>query len=112
MACSCSGQRLQIMVPIIMKKLERLGGPDSVKVLKLLQDYVAPSSVDWQKKARQVKIQRALERMNTSALFDLGSDLFASDVLEALHELRQNHFSFQDEDPDAGDDGRLTLFSL
>eukprot|EP00438_Fugacium_kawagutii_P006278 Skav222665 [mRNA] locus=scaffold997:505603:506012:+ [translate_table: standard] len=107
-------QRLQIMVPIIIKRLERLSGPDSVKVVKLLQDYVAPASVDWQKKVRQVKIQRTLERMNTTALFDLaGSELFASDVLEALHELRQNHFSFEcQEEPDAGDDGRFTVFSL
>eukprot|EP00438_Fugacium_kawagutii_P029197 Skav203078 [mRNA] locus=scaffold2182:90002:90414:+ [translate_table: standard] len=108
-------QRLQIMVPIIIKKLERLAGPDSVKVVKLLQDYVAPASYDWQKKVRQVKIHRSLERMNTSALFDLaGSELFATDVLEAFNELRQNHFSFEchDEDPDTGDDGRSTVFCL
>eukprot|EP00438_Fugacium_kawagutii_P029196 Skav203077 [mRNA] locus=scaffold2182:86152:86463:+ [translate_table: standard] len=103
------------MVPIIIQKLERLAGPDSVKVVKLLQDYVVPASDDWQKKVRQVKIHRSLERMNITALFDLaGSELFASDVLKALNELRQNHFSFecQDGDPDTGDDGRLTVFCL
>eukprot|EP00438_Fugacium_kawagutii_P002150 Skav219891 [mRNA] locus=scaffold841:131456:131761:+ [translate_table: standard] len=101
------------MVPIIIKKLERLAGPDSVKVMKLLQDHVVPASEDWQKKVRQVKIHRSLERMNITALFDLaGSELFASDVLEALNELRQNHFSFecQDEDLDTGDG--LTVFCL
>eukprot|EP00435_Cladocopium_sp_Y103_P019582 s2275_g4.t1 len=106
------GQRLEIIVPIIIRKLERIGDPYSVKVVELLKDYLAPaSSEDWQKKVRQVKIHRSLERMNTTALLDLaGNDLFASDVLEALHELRQNHFSFEcQEEPDAG---RLTVFSL
>lgn len=105
------GQRLEIIVPIIIQKLERLGDPYSVKVIELLKDYVAPaSSEDWQKKVRQVKLYRSLERMNTTALLDLAGDLFASDVLEALHELRQNHFSFEcQEEPDTGS---LTVFSL
>eukprot|EP00438_Fugacium_kawagutii_P027923 Skav231892 [mRNA] locus=scaffold7059:27154:27569:+ [translate_table: standard] len=108
-------QRLQIMVPIIIKKLERLAGPDSVKVVKLLQDYVTPASIDWQKKVRQVKIHRCLESMNATALLNLaGSELFASDVLEAFNELRQNRFSFecQNAESDTGDDGRFTVFSL
>ena len=108
----CVGQRLEIIVPIIIRKLEKLGDPYSVKVVELLKDYLAPaSSEDWQKKVRQAKLHRSLERMNTTALLDLaGNDLFASDVLDALHELRQNHFSFEcQEEPDAG---CLTVFSL
>jgi hypothetical protein len=103
---------LEIIVPIIIRKLERLGDPYSVNVIELLKDYLAPaSSEEWQKKVRQVKLYRSLERMNTTALIDLaGNDLFASDVLEALHELRQNHFSFESqEEPDTG---CLTVFSL
>lgn len=94
-------------MPIIIRKLERLGDPYSVNVIELLKDYLAPaSSEEWQKKVRQVKLYRSLERMNTTALIDLaGNDLFASDVLEALHELRQNHFSFESqEEPDTARD--------
>ena len=71
-------------MPIIIRKLERLGDPYSVNIIELLKDYLAPaSSEEWQKKVRQVKLYRSLERMNTTALMDLaGNDLFASDVLE------------------------------
>lgn len=57
------GQRLEIIVPIIIRKLERLGDPYSVNVIELLKDYLAPaSSEEWQKKVRQVKLYRSLER--------------------------------------------------
>lgn len=59
----------------------------------------------------EVKIHRSLERMNTTALLDLaGAELFASDVLDALRDLREKHIPFAcQEEPDSV---RLTLFSL
>ena len=107
------GQRLDIIVPIIIKKLEKIADSYSLKVVQLLKEHApAPAddtlNTDWQKKVRQVKIHRSLERMNTTALVDLaGSELFASNVLEALHDLRQNHFSFSEEA-----EGNLTVFSV
>eukprot|EP00434_Breviolum_minutum_P013310 symbB.v1.2.011728.t1/scaffold699.1/size171451/5 len=107
------GQRLEIVVPIIIKKLEKIGGPESMKLVQLLQRYVAHEHPEgeWQKRLRQVKIHRSLERMNTTALLDLaGAELFASDVLDALRDLREKHIPFAcQEEPDSV---RLTLFSL
>ena len=67
--------------------------------------------VVWFVEFVEVKMHRSLERMNTTALLDLaGAELFASDVLDALRDLRENHFSFScQEEPDSA---KLTLFSL
>lgn len=48
--------RLDKQVPIIIKKLEKIGGPESMKLVQLLQRYVAHEHPEgeWQKRLRQV----------------------------------------------------------
>ncbi|CAK9026574.1 unnamed protein product [Durusdinium trenchii] len=112
-----AGQRLDMILPHIIKKFEKISDPEATKLVVLLQQQCSQATAEvsgaWLKKLRQVQIHRSLERMNASALLDLLSGYVQEDIFHALHKLRQNHFiSPCQETFDSFFDGRITVFSL
>lgn len=68
----------------IIEKLKKIPEPEALALLSLLPAATC-SSMEWKKRAREVKIHRSFERMNLSAL--LAAKL--SDSFERFKNLTQ-----------------------